>query len=100
MEAGNEWWKFSVSLTVRAVCKGKVYANMSHSEWQLGNEYRKLCKREQIGYLRETPCRNDSEIKTETSLLQHLCDKKKKCGSVWLKSSVGSGYTDLKCSNW
>lgn len=71
-----------------------------HSEWQLGNEYRKLCKREQIGYLRETPCRNDSEIKTETSLLQHLCDKKKKCGSVWLKSSVGSGYTDLKYSNW
>lgn len=70
-----------------------------HSEWQLGNEYRKLCKREQIGYLREIPCRNDSEIKTETFLLQHLCDKKK-CSSVWLKFSVGSGCTDLKYSNW
>lgn len=29
MEAGNEQWKFSISLTVRAVCKGKVYANVS-----------------------------------------------------------------------
>lgn len=41
METGNEQWKSSISLTVRAVCKGKVYTNMSvilSGSWEMSTE--------------------------------------------------------------